>query len=80
MAAAVHEGMRELQDRFDGWRVAEAIEGKRKHDEFWDDEKEMIRNSASFFIAASRPGAILTPPWFEPIASRIRPAARIQDA
>ena len=48
-----HEGMRELQDRFDGRRVAEAIEDKRKHYEFWDDEKEMMRNSAFFFIATS---------------------------
>ena len=48
-----HEGMRDLQDRFDGRRVAEAIEGKRKHYEFWDDEKEMIRNSPFFFIATS---------------------------
>ena len=48
-----HEGMRDLQDRFDGRRVAEAIEGKRKHYEFWDDEKEMMQNSAFFFIATS---------------------------
>ena len=45
-----HEGMRDLQDRFDGRRVAEAIEDKkRKHYEFWDDEKEMMQNSAFFF-------------------------------
>ena len=37
-----HEGMSELQDRFDGRRVAEAIERHRKHYEFWDDEKELI--------------------------------------
>ena len=37
-----HAGMSELQDRFDGRRVAEAIERHRKHYEFWDDEKELI--------------------------------------
>ena len=37
--AFYHEGMSELQDRFDGRRVAEAIERHRKHYEFWDDEK-----------------------------------------
>jgi hypothetical protein len=34
-----HEGMRDFQDRYDGRRVAEAIEGKRKHYEFWDDRR-----------------------------------------
>ena len=48
-----HEGMRDFQDRFDGRRVAEAIEGKRKHYEFWDDEKELIQSSPFFFIATS---------------------------
>ena len=41
-----HEGMSELQDRFDGRRVAEAIERHRKHYEFWDDEKAMIETLA----------------------------------
>src|SRR5882724_12252637 len=48
-----HEGMSELQDRFDGRRVAEAIERHRKHYEFWDDEKEMIETSPFFFIGTS---------------------------
>jgi len=48
-----HEGMRDFQDRFDGRRVAEAIEGKRKHYEFWDDEKELIQSSPFFFIATT---------------------------
>jgi hypothetical protein len=39
-----HEGMSELQDRFDGRRVAEAIERHRKHYEFWDDEKGTDRD------------------------------------
>ena len=44
---------RDFQDRFDGRRVAEAIEAKRKHYEFWDDEKELIQSSPFFFIATS---------------------------
>jgi predicted pyridoxine 5'-phosphate oxidase superfamily flavin-nucleotide-binding protein len=48
-----HEGMRDFQDRFDGRRVAEAIEGKRKHYEFWDDDREMIQAAPFFFIATS---------------------------
>lgn len=48
-----HEGMRGFQDRFDGRRVAEAIEARRKHYEFWDDEKELIQGSPFFFIATS---------------------------
>lgn len=48
-----HEGMRELQDRFDGRRVAEAIEKHRKHYEFWDDERELIERAQFFFIASS---------------------------
>ena len=47
------EGMSELQDRFDGRRVAEVIERHRKHYEFWDDEKEMIETSPFFFIGTS---------------------------
>lgn len=48
-----HDGMREFQDRFDGRRVAEAIEKNRKHYEFWDTERELIETSRFFFIATS---------------------------
>src|SRR3954465_6486558 len=48
-----HEGMGDFQDRFDGRRVAESIGAKRKHYEFWDDEKELIQSSPFFFIATS---------------------------
>jgi hypothetical protein len=51
--AFYHEGMSELQDRFDGRRVAEAIERHRKHYEFWDDEKQLIETSPFFFIGTS---------------------------
>ena len=48
-----HEGMRSLQDRFDGRRTAEAIERHRKHYDFWDDEREFIKTTPFFFIASS---------------------------
>ena len=53
-----HVGMREFQDFFDGRRTAEAIEKNRKHYEFWDDEKKLIKNSSFFFIASSWNGYI----------------------
>ena len=53
-----HEGMREFQNLFDGVRTAEAIEKHRKHYEFWDDEKDLIKKSKFFFIASSWNGYI----------------------
>ena len=53
-----HVGMREFQDFFDGRRTAEAIEKNRKHYEFWEDEKKLIKNSSFFFIASSWNGYI----------------------
>ena len=38
-----HEGMRNFQNIFDGQRTAEAIEKNRKHYEFWDEEKKIIK-------------------------------------
>jgi len=48
-----HDGMRELQDRYDGRRVADAIASHRLHADFWDDERELIESSPCFFIATS---------------------------
>ena len=53
-----HEGMRHYQDLFDGRRTAEAIEKNRKHYEFWEDEKNLIKNSKFFFISSSWNGYI----------------------
>ena len=53
-----HDGMRELQDLFDGRRTADAIEHHRKHYEFWDDEIELIQKCNFFFIASSWNGYI----------------------
>jgi hypothetical protein len=48
-----HDGMRELQDRFDGRRVADALEKHRLHFEFWEQERKLIEETRFFFIATS---------------------------
>jgi len=53
-----HEGMRALQDRFDGRRVADRLVEKRLHDEFWDDERQMIEQAPCFFIATAHDGYV----------------------
>jgi predicted pyridoxine 5'-phosphate oxidase superfamily flavin-nucleotide-binding protein len=53
-----HEGMRALQDRFDGRRVADRLVEKRLHQEFWDDERAMIEQAPCFFIATAHGGYV----------------------
>jgi predicted pyridoxine 5'-phosphate oxidase superfamily flavin-nucleotide-binding protein len=48
-----HEGMRELQDRFDGRRVADALEKNRIRYDFWDADRDLIEQTPYFFIATS---------------------------
>src|SRR3954469_17083885 len=48
-----HDGMRELQDRFDGRRVADGLEKHRLHFEFWEPERKLIGEAGFFFIATS---------------------------
>lgn len=48
-----HEGMRELQDRFDGRRVADGLEKHRLHFEFWEQDRALIEQARFFFIATS---------------------------
>lgn len=48
-----HDGMRELQDRFDGRRVADALEKHRKHYEFWETDRALIESAPFFFIATT---------------------------
>ena len=48
-----HDGMRELQDRFDGRRVADALEKHRLHFEFWEQDRTLIEEARFFFIATS---------------------------
>jgi hypothetical protein len=48
-----HDGMRELQDRFDGRRVADALAKHRRRYDFWDEDRKLITEAAFFFIATS---------------------------
>jgi uncharacterized protein len=48
-----HDGMRSLQDRFDGRRVADALAAHRIRHDFWDDDRRMIEQASCFFIATS---------------------------
>ena len=44
--------MRDLQDRFDGRRVADRLEQHRTHHAFWDEERRWI-SEAQFFCLAT---------------------------
>jgi predicted pyridoxine 5'-phosphate oxidase superfamily flavin-nucleotide-binding protein len=48
-----HDGMREWQNRFDGVRVAEALEKHRIRHDFWDADRALIESTPFFFIATS---------------------------
>lgn len=48
-----HDGMRAMQDRFDGRRVADGLAAHRRRWDFWDDDPVMIENAPFFFIATS---------------------------
>ena len=48
-----HDGMRALQDRFDGRRVADGLAKHRRRYDFWDEDRAMIEQAAYFFIATS---------------------------
>ena len=53
-----HDGMRQLQDRYDGRRVADAIADNRVHAEFWDSERALIAASPFFFLATAHAGHV----------------------
>jgi predicted pyridoxine 5'-phosphate oxidase superfamily flavin-nucleotide-binding protein len=48
-----HDGMRALQDRFDGRRVADGLAAHRRRYDFWDADRVMIETTPFFFIATS---------------------------
>jgi len=48
-----HEGMRALQDRFDGRRVADRLSERRRHYDFWPQDRELIETVSLFFIATA---------------------------
>lgn len=53
-----HDGMRELQDRFDGRRVADAIAHRRVHAEFDEADRALISASPFFFLATAHDGHV----------------------
>ncbi|MBS0644402.1 MAG: pyridoxamine 5'-phosphate oxidase family protein [Proteobacteria bacterium] len=48
-----HDGMRELQDRFDGRRVADALAAHRRRYDFWPEDRALIEAAPFFVIATS---------------------------
>jgi uncharacterized protein len=48
-----HDGMRALQDRFDGRRVADRLAEHRRRWDFWPDDRVMIETAPFLFIATS---------------------------
>ncbi|MEM7429196.1 MAG: pyridoxamine 5'-phosphate oxidase family protein [Pseudomonadota bacterium] len=48
-----HEGHRQLQDRFDGRRIADALERHRRLKQLGEDEIEFIQNAEFFFLATA---------------------------
>ena len=48
-----HDGMRELQDRYGGRKVADRIEEHRKHYTFTEQDISLIESSPFFFLATS---------------------------
>lgn len=50
---AYHEGMRELQDRFDTRRLADRLEQVTYHDAFWDGDRTFIESATMFFLATA---------------------------
>ena len=48
-----HAGSSELQERFDGTRLAKRLEEVRVHHEFWPDEIDQINRAHFFFLATT---------------------------
>ena len=51
-----HDGMRTLQDRYRGRKVADALEKHRKHLEFTAEDVRLIEAAPFFFLATSAEG------------------------
>jgi predicted pyridoxine 5'-phosphate oxidase superfamily flavin-nucleotide-binding protein len=58
MSRLFHRGNRELQDRFDGRRVADALEAHRRTDSFLPEHVAVIEAAAFFFLATAAEGAV----------------------
>lgn len=53
-----HDGMRALQEEFDGRRTADALEARRRHRDFWPEEVALITETPFFFIATGHAQAM----------------------
>lgn len=53
-----HDGHRALQDRFDGRRIADALEKHRRLAAFGEDQREVIEGSSFFFLATAHEGSV----------------------
>jgi uncharacterized protein len=48
-----HEGNRELQDRYDGRRLADSLERNRRHANFTEADRKFIESAPFFFLATA---------------------------
>lgn len=53
-----HDGHRELQDRFDGRRLADTLEKHRRLAAFGPEQTEFIESSEFFFLATAHGGSV----------------------
>ena len=53
LSSMFHEGHRELQDRFDGRRMADALENHLRFEQFRDEDIQFIEQSEFFFLATA---------------------------
>lgn len=53
LSSMYHSGHRELQDRFDGRRIADALEKRRRLEQFRDEDIQFIEQSEFFFLATA---------------------------
>ncbi|MEO0677543.1 MAG: pyridoxamine 5'-phosphate oxidase family protein [Pseudomonadota bacterium] len=53
-----HDGHRELQDRFDGRKLADALERLYRYSSFGPDEIALIEQSEFFFLATAHAGSV----------------------
>ena len=53
-----HNGHRELQDRFDGRKMADALEKHRRLSQFREEDVEFIEQSEFFFLATSHEDSV----------------------
>ena len=53
-----HRGNRALQDRFDGRRLADSLEKKRRHSKFTDSDCKFVKEASFFFLATTAGKAV----------------------